>query len=375
MEKHVLVIQRRMTHYRVAFFESLRNKLSERGIGLSVAYGSPNTEEKSKNDAGELRWASHLPTRYFLGGKICWQPFGKEAAAADLVVITPENKLICNLWEQYCVRERKLAFWGHGANLQGDPASISERFKRVVAKRADWWFGYTDMSVPLITASGFPAERITVLNNALDTQEMATQCAQVSANSLEEMRQSLGLRGQRIGVYVGSLYEEKRIPFMLEAAQAIRTIVPDFEFLIVGGGPERDCVESFCAANPWAHYLGVRKGQEKVDLISLAQVMINPGAVGLGILDSFVCRVPMLTTNCSGHGPEIAYLKNGVNGLMTPSSLEDYVPAVCALLNDERRLAALRKGCEDSGKRYTIENMARNFADGVERCLLAPAYR
>ena len=71
--------------------------------------------------------------------------------------------------------------------------------------------------------------------------------------------------------------------------------------------------------------LGVRKGQAKADVLALAKVMINPGVVGLNILDSFVAGVPMITTNCKGHGPEIAYLTNGENGLMTTTSLDDYV--------------------------------------------------
>lgn len=58
-------------------------------------------------------------------------------------------------------------------NLQGDPDSWRERFKRKVVSYADWWFGYTQMSVPLIERSGFPVERITVLNNSIDTAELA----------------------------------------------------------------------------------------------------------------------------------------------------------------------------------------------------------
>lgn len=375
MMTKVLVIQRRMTHYRIPFFEALRHELAVRGCVLVLAYGKANQDELGKQDASDIEWAHRLSTKYFLGGRICWQPFSLVSKGADVVVLTPENKLIYNLIPQVFSKKMKVVLWGHGANLQGNPSSLREKFKRVVAKKADWWFGYTQMSVPLIERSGFPSDRITVLNNSIDTAELAAMCASVRPEALLRLRESIGLTGQHVGVYVGSLYEEKRIDFMLEAAAEIRAKVPDFEFLIVGSGPQKPLVEAFCAKQPWAHYLGVRKGQDKVDCIALAQVMINPGLVGLGILDSFVCEVPMLTTDCGLHSPEIAYLNSGVNGLMTSNTLPDYVDAVVDVFKDKSALEKLQAGCRESAKEYTVENMAKNFADGIMQCLQAPMYR
>lgn len=365
----VLVVQRRMPHYRVAFFEALRESLAQQDCQLRLAYGTPTEEEAGKQDSAEISWAEKLDTRYFAGGRLCWQPFRTQLDGVSMVIMTPENKLLYNLVVQLTNPKFKIALWGHGANLQGNPKSLRERFKRVIAKKADWWFGYTQMSVPLIERSGFPTNRITVLNNSIDTAELAEMCAAVRPEALSRLREEIGLKGKHIGIYVGSLYEEKRIDFMLEAAAAIRAKIPDFEFLIVGSGPQKSLVEAFCAQQPWAHYLGVRKGQDKVNCIALSQVMINPGLVGLGILDSFVCGVPMLTTDCGLHSPEIAYLNSGVNGLMTPNTLQEYVGAVVELFQDETALQRLQAGCLESAKEYTVENMARNFAEGVIKCL------
>lgn len=371
----ILVVQRRMPHYRIAFFEALRESLAKRGCKLRLAYGNPTQEEAGKQDSAEIVWAEKLDTSYFLGGRLCWQPFKKQLDGVSMAVMTPENKLLYNLVVQLTNPNIKIALWGHGANLQGNPKSLRERFKRIIAKKADWWFGYTQMSVPLIERSGFPADRITVLNNSIDTAELAAMCAAVRPEALSQLREEIGLTGKHIGIYVGSLYEEKRIDFMLEAAAEIRAKLPDFEFLIVGSGPQKNLVETFCAKQPWAHYLGVRKGQDKVNCIALSQVMINPGLVGLGILDSFVCGVPMLTTDCGLHSPEIAYLNSDINGLMTPNTLQDYVGAVVSLFQNEAALQRLQAGCLESAKEYTVENMARNFAEGVMQCLQAPPYR
>jgi hypothetical protein len=54
-----------------------------------------------------------------------------------------------------------------------------------------------------------------------------------------------------------------------------------------------------------------------------------PGLVGLVIIDNFVTQLPMFTTdnNNNIHSPEVSYLQNDVNGVMTANTLDDYVDA------------------------------------------------
>lgn len=372
--RSICIVQRRLTHYRVPLFEALRGLLDERGIRLELLVGQGTPAEEQKHDAGELHWAKSIPTHYLADGRLCWQPMQRHLAGADLVVVTQENKLIQNHLLLLARHRFKLAFWGHGANLQSDtPNGLKERFKRWTTNRVDWWFAYTQMSADLVTAAGFAGRRITVLNNAVDTSELLRQRRSITPEESQGVRESLGFGGGPVGVFVGSLYADKRLDFLFSAAEAIRRKVPDFHLLIVGDGEERDKVQAWCAAHPWASWAGARFGREKAAYVSVAQVMLNPGLVGLGILDAFVCGVPMLTTDCGIHSPEISYLENGINGVMTPNDLNAYVEASVRLLRDQQVLDILRVGCITSSQAYTVENMANNFADGMTRCLEAPA--
>jgi L-malate glycosyltransferase len=373
--RKVLVIQRRMPHYRVAFFEALRREAPHHGLELVLAYGDPTHEEGHKEDSADIQWAQRLPTRYFFGGRVCWQPYSHLMPADGVTVITHENKLVNNLPVQLLPQRSRIVLWGHGANLQGKADAFRERFKRWLAGHADWWLGYTEISRALIEGSGFPADRITILDNAVDTAEMAAMRARVTPERLAQTRLRLGLRSSQVGVFVGSMYAEKRIGFLLQAAGEVRRRVPDFELLVIGGGVAAGEVASFCSKNKWAHFLGVCKGQDKVDALALARVMLNPGLIGLGILDSFVCGVPMLTTDCGLHSPEIAYLRNGINGVMTLDALPEYSDAVVRVLTDDSLLVALQMGCAESAAKYTVENMAANFCKGVASCLVAPPLR
>ena len=373
--KRVAIVQRRLTHYREPLFEGLRGFLIRHGVKLELLVGHGTPAEEKKHDAGELPWAKTIPTHYLGGGRLCLQPLRSHLDGVDLLIVTQENKLIQNHVLLLAPRRFKLAFWGHGANLQSDnPNGLRERYKRWTTNRVDWWFAYTQMSADLVSTAGFPDNRITVLNNAVDTSELQRQRQSVTPEETHALRESLDFGTGPVGVYVGSLYADKRLDFLFEAAEAIRHEVPDFHVLILGEGPERDKVQAWCDAHPWARWVGARFGREKVAYVSTAKVMLNPGLVGLGILDAFVCGVPMLSTDCGIHSPEIAYLENGVNGVMTADDLSAYVWASVNLLRDTQALGALRTGCVASAQEYTVENMARRFADGVMGCLEAPRY-
>ena len=346
-----------------------------RDIQLELLVGHGTSDEEKKHDARALHWAKNIQTRYWLGDRLCWQPLGRYLDGVDLLIITQENKLLQNHLLMLAPRRFKLAFWGHGANLQSDnPNGVKERFKRWTTKQVDWWFAYTQMSASLVKSAGFPASRITVLNNAVDTSELQRQRQSVTPEETYALHESLGFEAGPVGVFVGSLYADKRLDFLFAAADAIRREVPDFQLLIVGEGPERDNVQAWCDAHLWARWVGAHFDREKTAYVSMAHVMLNPGLVGLGILDAFVCGVPILTTDCGIHSPEIAYLKNGVNGVMTADDLNAYVEASVHLLRNAQALKTLQAGCATSAQEYTVENMARRFADGVTNCLEAPRY-
>lgn len=368
----VCLVQRRLTHYRVPLFTLLRQQLATAGIELKLLVGEGTKAERNKHDAGELDWAIRIPTRYFANGRLCWQPLGPALRNTDMVIVTHENGLLYNHLLLLRQSRFRLAFWGHGANFQSrNPNGWKERYKRWSINRVHWWFVYTDQGADLVTAARFPASRVTVLNNAVDTSELRRQKESVTAEETQALRKSLGFGTGPAGVYVGSLYSEKRLDYLFAACEAIRREVPDFHFLIIGDGPDREKVRAWCDTHPWAHWAGARLGREKIVYMSLAQVMLNPGLVGLGILDAFVCGVPMLTTDCGIHSPEIAYLENGKNGFMTADVAEDYVAAAVRLLRDPTALGVLRAGCAASAAEYTVENMAQRFSEGIIRCLKA----
>lgn len=241
MKQKVVIIQRRLTHYRVAFFHELKKSLNNIGIELKLLVGSGTQEEDRKHDSGHIPWAIQLPTRYFLNSKLCWQPVHKFLVDADLVILTQENALLANHLMILLPQKFRLAFWGHGANLQSlRPDGIKERYKRWAMKRVDWWFAYTQLSTDLVLASGFPSARLTLVNNSIDMLDFRCQLESVSEKEIEDLRSSIGFSDGPVGVYIGSLYTNKRLEFLFSTAESIRSLLGTFNLLIIGDGPERN---------------------------------------------------------------------------------------------------------------------------------------
>lgn len=370
MQSKVVVVQRRMTHYRVPLFERLRTELALAGVHMALVYGQAAPDELDKRDSGNLPWAEQVTNHYIrLGGKyLCWQPLPVTAREAGLVVITQENSLLSNypLLLARRLGGPHVAFWGHGANLQSSRRDgLRERFKRWTTCQVDWWFAYTGMSAELAASAGFPHERITNLENAVDTTDLADHLASIAPSEMNSLRRNLGWDVGHVGLYLGSLYADKRLDFLLDAADRLHAIDPSFHLLIVGDGPFREQITNACSQRPWCAWVGTKTGRDKALHLALADVLLNPGLVGLGILDSFVTGVPLVTTDCGIHSPEIAYLRQHENGLMTDNTLDAFVAGVRRVLDDDAYRTQLVAGCHKAAGHYTIENMAQNFRDGI----------
>jgi glycosyltransferase involved in cell wall biosynthesis len=368
----VVIIQRRMTHYRIPLFEMMREQLGKAGIELTVVFGDATAEEQKKCDSGTLSWGMHVPCTYWLNGRICWQNACRAVEKADLVIVPQENRLLFNYVLGMLRRPNALAFWGHGRNFQAPNAdSLGERIKRRMVKQVDWWFAYTEASARVVVDEAhFPPERVTVLNNSIDTCALANGLAEITDEDVQQARETFGIGPGTVGIMIASLHADKKLYFLIEAAQHLRQRIPDFQLLIVGDGPQRAVAQRAVEnSGGWIHWPGVRKGREKALLLKMAKVILNPGMVGLGILDSFVAKLPMVTTVCDQHSPEIAYLEDGVNGLMTTNDVGAYATAVLSLLEDEALYRKLQDGCERAANNISLEKMANRFCKGIERCL------
>lgn len=376
--KNVVILQHRLLHYRVNLFDRLRSECSRFGINLILVHGQASTHESKKRDEGFLSWSSKVKNLFFRFGSIdlIWQPVAGILRDSDLVIVMQENRILSNyliLLSRFR-NFRKVAYWGHGANFQSQsPSGFRERWKRFLLNRVDWWFAYTQATVDILMAANYPASRITCLDNAIDNSAFENDLISFNESDLKSLRAQINASEiSRIGLYCGSLYPDKRLGYLLDSVDLIHANIPSFHMVVIGDGPSADEIRMAMDRRPWLHWLGVLKGREKAAWFKLANVIINPGAVGLHVLDSFCAGVPMVTCADSKHGPEFAYLSNGRNGLVVNGGPEQYANAVVELLSNDDAYRSIQVAALDDARKYTLDNMVNRFVEGINRCLEEP---
>jgi glycosyltransferase involved in cell wall biosynthesis len=172
---------------------------------------------------------------------------------------------------------------------------------------------------------------------------------------------------------MAGLVPYKRPEFLIEAAVEIRRHVPDFELVIIGDGPMRGLIEDASREHQWIHWLGGMYGDDRLGPAALCALQLMPGLVGLNIVDGFALGMPTVTIEAEGHGPEIDYVDDDVNGVVLPegTSAAGYAARVVELLEDDSALRAMREEADRWGERLSIEDMAERFIAGTKAALAA----
>ena len=372
--KKVAVIYKSLPRYRWRFYELLRERLDELGIEFILIYGQPSPADAAKKDTVEpqLPWTLKIPNKIFRfrSYEVYWQPCLSLLKDVDLVIVEQASKLLVNyvLLVQHLLGLRRLAFWGHGKNFQAHGSRrVSEALKRFASRRVHWWFAYNELSAGVVKSLGFPEERISSVQNAIDTQRLTQIRRRITPEEVEGLKEKLGLKGENTCLYVGGMYPKKRLGFLLEACLLIREEVPDFEMIFIGSGTDKALVEGAAHRHDWVRYMGPKFGEEKVPYFALSKLFLMPGLVGLAVLDTFALETPLVTTAVPYHSPEIDYLEDGVNGVVVEETEDPaaFASAVVHLLRKEDLWARLVEGCRNSKGRYTVEEMVERFATGV----------
>ncbi len=373
LRPEVAIVYKSLPHYRVPLYQALRDRLDDEGVDLRLLIGDPPVGEPSRHDTATLDWAEHVPQRELrLGSRgLVWQQVLGQVRSSDLVVVEQASKLLANnvlaLWRH--LGGPSLGLWGHGVNRDERHRSrIGEWWKRRTITDCDWWFAYTAGTADLVVRSGFPRSRVTDLQNATDTRSLRSTTAARSATS-HSVRTTAG--GPDRVAFVGSLYAGKGLAELVTTVDRVRDLVGDVELVVVGDGEDRGILEAAARERPWIRLIGPRTGDELAAALEGVRCILCPAAVGLVVLDACALGIPVVAARADNHGPEIDYVIDGVNGVVSDQAAEHpaYAEAVASVLVDDELHDRLVEGCAETARTHTVEEMASRFADGILRCL------
>ena len=165
--------------------------------------------------------------------------------------------------------------------------------------------------------TGSESSRRELLAKGFGNVEIAPEGA-----DLERYRPSYG--GEKNGcriLYVGRIKKYKGLDVILKAAVEIKKEFPDLELDIAGSGddvPRLKVLTRTLGMESWTHFLGFITEEKKVDLYSMARVVLNSSLKegwGLTSIEANACGTPVVATDVPGLCDSV---RDGETGFLVP---------------------------------------------------------
>jgi glycosyltransferase involved in cell wall biosynthesis len=370
----VAIIQKEIPHYRTRFFEVLTKVARAENFTITLFSG----ERPHGLPSPELAYKI-LPTHFIgkTGTGPCWLEGLQQAVSGSDVIVAPQELQCLNVLPMWFKRHSLCAtwiWWGHGYNHQvsvsaGWARRAKETIKQYMTRRADGLITYTPGGAAFWKQKGLPQDWAIAYLNTLDVEGIRDIAKNISVQSLDEVRDKLGLNGKFVLLFSGRLYPEKEVDFLLRAFELIQEKQPNTALLIMGEGNERQGLETLVRELGLCHvfFLGNVTDPVLSSLyFKLADILAIPGLVGLAIVHGFALSLPLVTTQRDFHSPEIEYL-TPETGIMTPHDERQYAERILALVEERELLAAMRDASFQRGNDLTLAQSTRRFVLAVKR--------
>lgn len=362
-----LLLQRILPSYRVAIYRALYEQL-----GIVTAHSSVDPLGQVRSASEKVDYPNLVLEAQRIG------PFFYQPVLPLLknirTVITEFSPRSLNTYLLPLLKRVygfKLVFWTHGITNSGyyAPGQQGKQFiKDRVLGAADALILYDDHRADLLRKQlDVP---IFVARNTLYTPELDAIEGKPLPEDEATLRNEMGYDpAHRHVLYLGRLTREKRLDLFLEVAERLRGT--DTRFHIVGGGEMQPEVEEAARRNPnILHHGEIHDTVVKDRHLRFSDVFLNPGYIGLAIVEAFCYGLPVLTPRGTAegplHSPEIYYLHDGENGLLTDGSADAMAQALGELLNDRHRLDTMRRGARAT---YETGMQFENMLGGIRQCL------
>lgn len=265
--------------YQAAF--AFDEKLNEavRRMGISVIFHSIPFETPTKEEAIdavpqniELQLSSLGP----IGAPIKWLQL---------------HRLYAN-----CVRRRTLL----------KPVEWQTR----IVNHPDLHVVYHEDGVRIYESFGVPTDKIQVVRNSTNTDEVISQCETAKKNAPPQDNNPYRM------IHVGRLVGWKRVDLILTAMTDMISQFPALELIVVGDGPEKANLEEQSKSlglSKHVKFLGaIHKADQLAPHLNASSLYILAGMGGLSINDAMCAGLPVVCSRCDG--TEKFLVREGENG-------------------------------------------------------------
>ena len=244
--------------------------------------------------------------------------------------------------------------------------------RRTLARGADALLPYGEKGAAACRAIGIDPARLFITGNSVDIENIRAMRAGLSEAAVQAARLEHRLGDDPVFLFVGRLYPSKRVDMVIDAVRDLRRAGRRCRLLIVGDGVDAARLKAMAEDDPDIRFAGAIFNEAPlIPLFALATAVVVPGAIGLITAHAFAHDVPVVSCrDTDGHGPEFAYLADGINALLADAGTAGSLTAVLdRLLTEPDLLARLRAGARRTADGLGIDRPVRTTLEAVRAAL------
>ena len=366
----VAFVEGLLPSYRIGLFQALKHRDA---LDFDIYFGSGLGQQTPRSIKAEILGPHARPraNRFWPGGggRVAWSGGSLAAILGNYqAVVGSFHTHDAGIWLVWVVRRLfgrpRLLLSGH-FRLDSEEDRLGRTFlsrlhlrlrrgaRILMARGADAVLPYTEEGRQSCLKHGVDRRAIFVTHNTLDVLACQQAAAALSPDEVERVRARHGITARAVFLFVGRLYRDKRLDVAIDAVAGLRAQGHDCQLVIVGDGPEEETLRRHGAGGQVVFVPPLFAEPDLAPFFMMAMAQLQPDSAGLAVVHSFAYGLPVVIGRGVLHGPEVAYLRPGENGLVA-EAVEGPAIADC-----------LRQLMTEAGLAQRLSQKARLTAAGL----------
>jgi glycosyltransferase involved in cell wall biosynthesis len=375
MKPRIALLQRAIAHYRFPLFR----RLQEQSRCDWVFHSASHEQGISTGlPSDQLHRLTHRPIRNRHVFGPVWYQSGVSLRGFDGLMLDLGWTLLSNPRYLLEARARGVAIIGWSKGIPQNPnrpeSPAKRAYQKFILSLCDVIVLYGSISRDYFLKLGFPADRLFIAQNTIDTRRIADELPAAVAQKEQLLQRHPALRGRFVFGYLGSLVKRKHVPSIVAAFNEVRARGVDASLVIAGSGPAAADVKAAVQASPYSADIllaGRIPVGEEGGWFQLFEVYLSFAEGGLGILESMAHGKTVVST--PEKYPETELLADNQTALLSGGfSVAAFADRMAQAVAERQHLAAI-------GERARMQVLARatheNMVAAIDQAVMTALKR
>lgn len=269
----------------------------------------------------------------------------------------------------------KFVWWTHAYDHKkksnGFLAKMKEQYVLFFLKKGSSIITFSENGREYLISKKINPAKIFTAANTINTDDVI-QTKNKFSNDKILIKQKFGFDlKDKIVLFTGRLTKEKKIDHLIKAVHLLKNdFQNNLKLIIIGDGIEKENLKKISTNLNLENisFLGEIYDEEILaQWFLISDVYVMPAYVGLGIIHAFCYDLPIITEVDENHGPEIQYLKHGLNGFQVKeNNIEELSEKMKELLLDDEKLIEFSKQAFNTVvEKGNINLMVKNMNEAI----------